>query len=535
MDIIKFGQPDQNIEMNNFSMPHRKITTIQFGKLYPMMLKEALPGDVLNLRISKLARFLPLLAPVMTNCIIVEDVYFVPNRILWDDWSKFIVGAGSEEFPEIAYEAADINTDITPRQSIAAYMGIPITSFSLLDEVYLNALPFAAYNAIYNQYYRNDYLQPEKTMKATAGFSNSDLQLTAQSQPYQRNWKKDYFLGATPTPQHGMSVLLPLTTTDDLAIGWRAKTFGEPSARFRVYNTGADAAAGNSIVTGSGTITNTGTPQVLTYDPKGSLFVNVNADAVTIDTLKTAMALQTVLERDLTGGLKYIQNIKAHFDVIIPDYTAQVPEWLGSCSQNLDITEVLSKSEVTTDDSTIPLGSYAGHGFSAGSSDTINYRCTEHGWFMSILSVIPELVYPNTGLHKHWRKKTRFDYANPGFAMLGMQPVYKNELYLENNDEPVIWGYRPIYDDYKFEASIASGDITDTLDYWANYIKLTDSIALNDINIQIDQRIYDLDRIFSIDTTGPSAQISDYIYIDVHYDLNMMRKLPRFNIPNLGS
>lgn len=538
VNITSFGDV-ANVQGNVFQQPHRKIFTGQFGKLMPSMVKEIIPGDVMDLRVSKLTRVLPMLAPIMSNCTLVEDFFFVPNRILWDGWKAFITGdeTTAPEFPLVDWDTSIVPSNTLKNQTNAAYLGMPVTVESVPEFFQVSALPIAALNAIYNQYYRNDYLQAEKIMKCNDGNTNDQLTEDFMNELYLRNWKKDYFFGSTPTPQHGVSVLLPLTNTSELEIGWRLRDTLDPTPIFRNKTTGTAASGAISAGTGNITAATSGTP--VSYDPKGSLFVNANADAVTIDSVKTAFAMQTFLERDLTGGLKYIENIKTHFGVIIPDFTAQVPEWIGSASQYLEITEVLSKSEVTTETSTIPLGSYAGHGFSAGSSDNIHHRFTEHGFVISIISIIPELIYPNTGLRKHWLKTDRFDYAYPTFAELGMQPVLRNEIYLgftDNVMDDEIWGYRPIFDDLRSELSVASGLMTDDLDYWVNYIKLASAgaINLNDQSIKINQRVYDLDRIFSIDTNGPAEQITDYIYLDCHYDLQMYRLLPRFNIPNIS-
>ena len=99
---------------------------------------------------NALIRVSPLVAPVMHPVHATIQHFFVPYRLVLDDWESFITGgetgADSTTFPTIT---------LTPTVgSLADYLGLPLgTSISV------NALPFRAYALIYNEFYRDQDLQ----------------------------------------------------------------------------------------------------------------------------------------------------------------------------------------------------------------------------------------------------------------------------------------------------------------------------------------------------------------------------------------
>ena len=81
------------MKRHKHSLSHYKLLTGEFGRLYPIGLVEALPGDSFQHSTSLLVRASPLLAPIMHPVQVRVHHWFVPHRLTWSDFGdKFITG-----------------------------------------------------------------------------------------------------------------------------------------------------------------------------------------------------------------------------------------------------------------------------------------------------------------------------------------------------------------------------------------------------------------------------------------------------------
>ena len=145
---------------NLFNLSHYKNLTFDMGQLVPIMCHEVLPGDLQQQTTEALVRVAPLVTPVMHPVQVKIHHFFVPMRLLWEDWEDFITGGDdgndTSVFPQITLTPAE--------KSLADYLGLPIgTSLAV------NALPFRAYAKIWNEHYRDQDLQTELTIDTTSG------------------------------------------------------------------------------------------------------------------------------------------------------------------------------------------------------------------------------------------------------------------------------------------------------------------------------------------------------------------------------
>ena len=152
----QFSQiPRAEIQRSSFYRSHGYKTTFDSGYLVPFYIDEVLPGDTFNLKCTLFARLATPIVPFMDNMFMETFFFFVPNRLLWDNWQKF---NGEQENPG---DSTDFlipvikNTGSFDVGSIADYFGIP-TGVNNLE---VNALPFRAYNLIYNEWFRDENLQ----------------------------------------------------------------------------------------------------------------------------------------------------------------------------------------------------------------------------------------------------------------------------------------------------------------------------------------------------------------------------------------
>ena len=161
------------------------------GQLIPVMCDEVVPGDFFQIGNQAVIRFQPLVAPVLHEINMYVHYFFVPYRLLWDDWENFITRGVSGDY---VVEIPQWTTPNTASGTLWDFLGFPVgitpTGALPID------FPRRAYNMVYNEYYRDETLQTEVAL-------NSQVILN-------RNWRKDYLTSALPWQQRGTSPAIPI-------------------------------------------------------------------------------------------------------------------------------------------------------------------------------------------------------------------------------------------------------------------------------------------------------------------------------------
>jgi len=507
-------QTDQlsGVPRSRFDLSHDHKFTADMGQLIPLLNVEVLPGDDWSIRPENLLRYAPLLAPVMHNVHVDMHFFFVPNRIIWDNWDEWITGNVTIEPPYIRSQEG------YALSNLATYMGLRGTA----DSIAINAFPFAAYFKIYDEYYRDQNLQQELSEPLNSG-SNSWLEGFVAEGLLYRSWNHDYFTAALPFAQKGDAVTLPLLSNTTAPVTLLSPGPGTPIMRNSV--TGAVAPLGSPMsVGGSGAWVAPGTSS-LVLDPNGTYVVDINSEASDITSLRRAFRLQEFLERDARGGTRYNENLLAHFNVYSKDSRLQRPEYIGGTKSQMVISEVLSSAETldSTNNVVNPVGQMAGHGISVGGGNNISYRSTEHGWIIGIMSVRPRTAYQQ-GIHRSFLRLDRLDYAWPLFANIGEQPIFNYELYgqLLEEDGFGTFGYIPRYSEYKYLNSRVSGLLLDGLEFWHLGRIFTEPPVLNN-NFIVCQPSK---RIFAV--PDEPGLIGHTIF-----NISVSRPLPRYSTPSI--
>lgn len=516
-------RPSVNVPSNTFNLSHDVKLSHNIGTLVPGCVLECLPGDSFTIDTECLLRMQPMIAPVMHRMNVRSEWFYVPYRLLWDNWENFISPPHPNSVtPAVpTFQVPDVKSG-----DLANYLGLPIGSSPLL----VSALPFAAYQRICFDWYMDEDISVYKggVDKFRKLGDGDNTNLTPEcSLLRNRNWDRDYFTSAKPWAQKGNSVVIPfhgpvpVTPVAGSSIQFSSDTVSNIPASTGIVTVNSITGVGQTTpikagATGSGHFTNPA------YEITNS---NLVASAGTIQELRNAEALQKFLEADARGGTQYIESLKQHWDVVSPDSRLQRCEYIGSTKQPISVSEVLN----TTGTADAPQGSMAGHGVSVTRNDgKMHCYCHDHGILMCITSVLPVTGYYQ-GISKMWTRTSRFDYPWPEFAHMGEQPIKNIELFWSNNSatDNATFGYVPRYSEYRLQGNRVAGDFATMLDFWHLARKFTSTPALNEafLNCIPDAA---MDRIFAV--TDPTVH---HLLAHWFHKITVHRKLPRLVTPSI--
>lgn len=559
------------VPLNRFDLSFDRIGTFKMGKLYPIICKEMLPGDRFRVRTDSLVRTMPLSSPAFGRLRMYIHYFFVPNRLVWDNWEDFITGGESGEDTHVppyvqwsdlvggdfqARSKSDStgNWTYTPEDGLVAAFGLPAQPYAggnvveagvangISTTAPVSALPFRGYRLIWNEYYRDQNVDDELPIATDKdgkylidGIGDAAFKDSIFGDLLSRRWLKDYFTSALPTPQRGPDVQLPIVgeggtiqADGPLKLLIQNKGTGSTTTPSSVFAPDLNVGLGNTTGIGISSSVNDQFPVEKDHTDlmyaSGLTTAGGSVVAATINDLRRAIALQRFYEISARAGSRYIETIMGHFHVRSSDARLQRPEYLGGGVTNIDIGEVLQTSAT---DQTSPQGNMAGRGFGIGRSNQCTYRAEEHGYLFGIMSIIPEPYYYQ-GIDKEWTRQSRVDYYWPSFAHLGEQEIDKSELSVGTSDGETdtygkLFGYAPRYAEYKFSKNIITGLLRGSLANWTFARKISDP-NLNAAFLEVPQ----VNNPFAV-----QDEETDKFIIWFSNDIRALRPMPFFGTPSI--
>lgn len=509
--------PQADIPRSTFNRSCGYKTTFDAGYLIPVFFDEALPGDTFNVRANYFARLATPEFPFMDNMFLDSFFFFVPNRLIWENWEEF---NGQQENP------GDSTDFLIPQIESPAVTGFSAGSvydyFGIPTEVpglKISALWLRAMNLIWNEWFRDQNLQDSVPVpKGDGPDVYGDYVLL------RRGKRHDYFTSALPWPQKGPSVEVPLGSTAPIFGVDRDTKIGTPASGFDDRTMVADT-GGYMMYSGgalSGNVRFSNNPLDIGLEADLS-----SATASTINALRQAFQIQKLYERDARGGTRYTEIIRAHFGVVSPDARLQRPEYLGGGSTPINIHPIAQNSASTEES---PQGNLAAMGVVSGKGGGFTKSFTEHGVIIGLVSARADLNYQQ-GLERMWSRRTRWDFYWPALSHIGEQAVLNKEIYAVGSATPgqddAVFGYQERYAEYRYKPSLITGqfrsNFAQSLDQWHLAQDFGSLPTLNNTFIQENPPV---DRVIAV----PSAP---HFLFDAFFDIKSARPMPTYSVPGL--
>jgi hypothetical protein len=520
--------PRVQIPRSTFNRSHGHKTTFDADYLVPILVDDVLPGDTFNVDCHFFARLATPLFPIMDNMYLETFFFFVPYRLLWDNWEKFhgaqVDPADSIDYTIPAIASSTVSTqNATVGDYLLDYMGLPYHATVDMSEI--SVLPLRAYNLIYNEWFRDQNLQDSLTVPTDDGpdaLSYYDL--------VKRGKRHDYFTSCLPWPQKGDAVSLPLGTIATVApLSTEHTTGGGSTLKMRDVSGALPATDLVAVSNTDGDVfASAGTPGASSGDLyPTNLYADLsNATASTINDIRLAFQTQRLLERDARSGTRYNEMILAHFGVTVPDFRVQRPEFLGGGSSPLNITPVAQTTYQGTPTDEDAKGSLSGFGTVSGRHG-FTKSFVEHGVLIGLANVRADITY-SQGLERYWSKSTRYDFYYPVLATIGEQAVLNSEIWYNNDaNDDAVFGYQERYAEYRYKPSRLSSrmrpDHTSTLAAWHLSEDFATLPTLGDTFIQSNTEA-PLDRAIAVNT-------EPHFIADFFFDMKCARPMPVYGVP----
>lgn len=504
------------------------------GYLYPFLVDEILPGDHMKYDVTAYVRMATPLFPLFDNQRIDTFFFFVPNRLVWENWQKFM-GEQAQPNDSIDYTIPVVDSHLGgfDLAQLGDHMGLPTQGqIDPAERIHVNALPFRAYYLIFNEWFRDENIVAALPVAVDNGPDGEDEYYVQQRAKFH-----DYFTSALPWPQKFTAPTIPLLGSAPITGIGAESTGGGGGAGIAAWET-SSAITGNPVAYDPPGQSKNFDPATTATKmwvrmqqpvPAGPYYPAIYADltqatGVNINQLREAFLVQQLLERDARGGTRYIELIKSHFGVTSPDFRLQRPEYIGGGQTPLQITPIAQTAPTTG----VPLGALGAAGTAAGSHHA-SYAATEHGHIIGLINVRTELAYQQ-GIPRMWSRQTRYDFYFPSTAQLGEQAILQQEIFATGvaAEDELVFGYQERWQElrtrYSEVVGIMRSNAAATIDQWHLSQNFATAPTLNKTFID------DTPPMARVLAAGEEADGQQYL-ADILIRRTAIRPIPTFGTP----
>lgn len=524
------------ISRSAFDLSHEHKTTFDMGQLIPISCIECIPGDIHRIGAAAVLRMQPMLAPILHQVKLRYYSFFVPYRLLDDQWEEFITrGEDGESVVALPlFKPSDFTASIanvTATGSLWDYLGYnPVDVASdVADSCLPIDYPRRAYVKIWNEFFRVPGIQDE--LPEGVGVTGEVYM------PLYRNWTRGYFEAALPFQQRGLPVALPIfgSTNADFS--------GMPYANLSPvsYTVARWMGIDKSNPVGIGALQQEADQDVVGDNNSGivadymalltdnNVISGANLSSVDIADLRLAWQTQVWMERNARGGARYTEQLQARYGTRPLDARLQRPEYIGGYTSPFLFSEVLQTS--SSDTQPTVQGNMAGHGISVQGSNIGSYRVDEHGLIMILACADPVPAYQQ-GIERSWLRRNTLDFPTPEFVHLSEQEILNSEIYNQSTSADPTgtigrtpFGYTGIYNEMRYIPNRVSSEMRETFDYWHLARKFSALPELNADFLSIEPDLAELKRIYAVSNVPG-------IIGSFGIRLNSVRPIPYLAVPS---
>ena len=477
---------------SNVKLSHVSPTTLAPGNLIPASFVRIVAGDKVRFNPSIFVQAFPMNAPLVNGFKICLEYFFIPDRIYNMDANLDFQGVANDPY-DVKYpllpdgsnpyltEAdlsmltttmGDVASYIPAPGSLADYIGFPVGSVQETDLTpSKSALKALAYIDTVLEY----YVAPNCDTIPSAYVGNYDDLLTNPQQEIR--WRISDM----------QNFIRSVKTSDD-----PANAFINASSSYPSYAGQYKFGSWKWLCSRQSIFQRALPAYYLEAWMKTSNYTdsNVKVEAesdgsISFRSISTGSHIQRWLDLFGAGSGRMSDALEAQFD-IAQVHKSNVPLFLGADRAFLGSNVIYQTTGAGSADS--PLGAFAGQAADGKSFKTRSFDFNENGYFMVMVSLVPDVIYTR-GLDPMLNIKSFGDMYAPALDNIAMEPLMLQTLdfsptltSISTNDdsthlifsrstiqsatENVSVGFVPAWSEYMQVVSRAHGRLTTDLKYW---------------------------------------------------------------------